>query len=84
VAERANVEEKTVVEPETSRPKKSHLPFNVMMLKQDKLKWEERKKRREQEENINQKGKESLPLLVKIFFGLITAGGLIVAFLNGN
>lgn len=33
--------------------KRSHLPFNVMMLKQDKLKWEERKSRRtlpEQEE----------------------------------
>ncbi|MDF2789132.1 MAG: hypothetical protein K0S80_2230, partial [Neobacillus sp.] len=26
--------------------KRSHLPFNVMMLKQDKLKWEERKSRR--------------------------------------
>ncbi|WP_081954675.1 DNA translocase FtsK [Neobacillus niacini] len=25
--------------------KRSHLPFNVMMLKQDKLKWEERKRR---------------------------------------
>ncbi|MDQ0975509.1 S-DNA-T family DNA segregation ATPase FtsK/SpoIIIE [Neobacillus niacini] len=37
--------------------KRSPLPFNVMMLKQDKLKWEERKNRRtlpEQEE----KGKE--------------------------
>jgi DNA segregation ATPase FtsK/SpoIIIE, S-DNA-T family len=30
---------------EEPRPKRSHLPFNVMMLKQDKLKWEESKKR---------------------------------------
>ncbi|OLS35862.1 DNA translocase FtsK [Bacillus sp. MRMR6] len=31
---------------EEPKPKRSHLPFNVMMLKQDKLKWEESKKRR--------------------------------------
>lgn len=28
---------------EPSRPKQRHLPFNVLMLKQDKQKWEERK-----------------------------------------
>ncbi|MEH7254545.1 DNA translocase FtsK, partial [Neobacillus niacini] len=27
-------------------PKRSHLPFNVMMLKQDKVKWEENKRKR--------------------------------------
>jgi DNA segregation ATPase FtsK/SpoIIIE, S-DNA-T family len=32
---------------EEPRPKRSHLPFNVMMLKQDKLKWEESKRRRD-------------------------------------
>ncbi|MFD0827252.1 DNA translocase FtsK [Neobacillus sp. M.A.Huq-85] len=31
------------VDTENPRPKQSHLPFNVMMLKQDKEKWEERK-----------------------------------------
>ena len=31
---------------ELHTPKRSHLPFNVMMLKQDKLKWEENKRRR--------------------------------------
>ncbi|WP_253701293.1 DNA translocase FtsK [Bacillus sp. FJAT-29814] len=39
-------------EPETllkpDRPKRSHLPFNVMMLKQDREKWEARKKHQEQ------------------------------------
>jgi DNA segregation ATPase FtsK/SpoIIIE, S-DNA-T family len=40
------------VEEETDSPKtkRSHLPFNVMMLKQDKLKWEESKKRRKLEQ----------------------------------
>ena len=33
--------------PEPTVPKRSHLPFNVMMLKQDKQKWEERKRNRE-------------------------------------
>ncbi|WP_430130441.1 DNA translocase FtsK [Neobacillus pocheonensis] len=32
--------------PEPSRSRRSHLPFNVMMLKQDKEKWEARKSRR--------------------------------------
>ncbi len=30
---------------EGARPKRSHLPFNVMMLKQDKLKWEDSKRK---------------------------------------
>jgi S-DNA-T family DNA segregation ATPase FtsK/SpoIIIE len=37
--------------------KRSHLPFNVMMLKQDKLKWEERNSRRTLPEE-KEKGKE--------------------------
>ncbi len=36
-------------DPEPSAPKRSHLPFNVMMLKQDKQNWEERKRRKELE-----------------------------------
>ncbi|WP_307405099.1 DNA translocase FtsK [Neobacillus ginsengisoli] len=32
--------------PEQPRPSRAHLPFNVMMLKQDKQKWEESKRRR--------------------------------------
>lgn len=39
-------EEQTQDSREPHSRKRSHLPFNVMMLKQDKLKWEERKKRR--------------------------------------
>lgn len=38
--------EQTQDSKESHSRKRSHLPFNVMMLKQDKLKWEERKKRR--------------------------------------
>jgi DNA segregation ATPase FtsK/SpoIIIE, S-DNA-T family len=37
--------------------KRSHLPFNVMMLKQDKLKWEERNSRRTLPEE-KEKGQE--------------------------
>jgi S-DNA-T family DNA segregation ATPase FtsK/SpoIIIE len=40
------VEEQTQDSSELQTRKRSHLPFNVMMLKQDKLKWEERKSRR--------------------------------------
>jgi DNA segregation ATPase FtsK/SpoIIIE, S-DNA-T family len=46
-------------EPEQPKSGKTHLPFNVMMLKQDKLKWEERKKRRKEEEKQNPQ--EELP-----------------------
>ncbi len=35
---------------EVPKTKRSHLPFNVMMLKQDKLKWEESKRRRKLEQ----------------------------------
>jgi len=37
--------EATVPEPEPSAPKRSRLPFNVMMLKQDKQKWEEKNRK---------------------------------------
>ncbi|MCM3692068.1 DNA translocase FtsK [Neobacillus niacini] len=39
------VEEKPQETIEVHTPKRSPLPFNVMMLKQDKVKWEERKRR---------------------------------------
>ncbi|OIK08981.1 DNA translocase FtsK [Bacillus sp. MUM 116] len=38
--------EETIEVQENPSQKRSHLPFNVMMLKQDKQKWEERKKQR--------------------------------------
>nr|WP_066063406.1 DNA translocase FtsK [Neobacillus soli] len=44
-AQKEEVEVQAQAEPPA--PKQSHLPFNVMMLKQDKQKWEERKRRRE-------------------------------------
>ena len=40
------VEEETIESKNLNIPKRSPLPFNVMMLKQDKLKWEERKRTR--------------------------------------
>ncbi|MFJ7729477.1 DNA translocase FtsK [Neobacillus sp. NPDC097160] len=40
----------TVSEPEPPALKRSRLPFNVMMLKQDKQKWEEKKRKRELEQ----------------------------------
>ncbi|MDR7077757.1 S-DNA-T family DNA segregation ATPase FtsK/SpoIIIE [Neobacillus niacini] len=40
------VEEKTIESKNLNIPKRSPLPFNVMMLKQDRLKWEERKRTR--------------------------------------
>ena len=42
-------------ETEQTAPKRSHLPFNVMMLKHDKQKWEERKQKRVQEQEHQQK-----------------------------
>ena len=47
-------ESENVAEPQTEQPetKRSRLPFNVMMLKQDKLKWEEKIQRREREQPI--------------------------------
>lgn len=48
--EKAVSEEETLTEPNV--PKRSHLPFNVMMLKQDKQKWEERKKKRALESQV--------------------------------
>lgn len=43
-------EEEIIQHSEAHRPKRAHLPFNVMMLKQDKLKWEESKRRRRREQ----------------------------------
>ncbi|MDN3018195.1 DNA translocase FtsK [Paenibacillus sp. BSR1-1] len=43
------VVEKPIEQLETSRPMRSKLPFNVMMLKQDKEKWEARKSTRREE-----------------------------------
>ncbi|MEC1521639.1 DNA translocase FtsK [Neobacillus niacini] len=51
------VEEQTPDLREIKARKRSHLPFNVMMLKQDKVKWEERKSRRSLPEEIG-RGKE--------------------------
>jgi DNA segregation ATPase FtsK/SpoIIIE, S-DNA-T family len=49
----------TLLKPE--RPKRSHLPFNVMMLKQDREKWETQKKQRKQgHETLAGSGKESM------------------------
>ncbi|MCL6570952.1 MAG: DNA translocase FtsK [Bacillus sp. (in: Bacteria)] len=50
--ERESVTKEKSVEasPEPPTPKSSHLPFNVMMLKQDKQKWEERKRKRVMEQ----------------------------------
>ncbi|WP_144555159.1 DNA translocase FtsK [Bacillus sp. X1(2014)] len=51
-------EPEIIPEPETisepTVPKRSHLPFNVMMLKQDKQKWEERKRNRVVEAQVMQ------------------------------
>ncbi|MDR7000522.1 DNA translocase FtsK [Neobacillus niacini] len=44
-------EETIKVQTENPNPKRSHLPFNVMMLKQDKQKWEERKIQRKMGQN---------------------------------
>jgi DNA segregation ATPase FtsK/SpoIIIE, S-DNA-T family len=46
VAEAVLQEETVEILPEPTEAKRSHLPFNVMMLKQDKQKWEERKRQR--------------------------------------
>jgi DNA segregation ATPase FtsK/SpoIIIE, S-DNA-T family len=55
-AEPVESEETRIDQPEAllsqSEPKRTRMPFNVMMLKQDKLKWEERRRRREQEKNL--------------------------------
>ena len=48
--EEAITEDET--QPEPNVPKRSHLPFNVMMLKQDKQKWEERKRKRALESQV--------------------------------
>ncbi|MGX6443071.1 DNA translocase FtsK [Neobacillus sp. K501] len=50
----AEFEEAVVEQTEPIKPKRSHLPFNVMMLKQDRLKWEESKRRRAEKKEIAQ------------------------------
>jgi S-DNA-T family DNA segregation ATPase FtsK/SpoIIIE len=45
------MDEENVVPLEMEKPKKKHLPFNVIMLKQDKQKWEEKKRRQMLEQN---------------------------------
>lgn len=47
-------EEVIIEQPEPIKPKRAHLPFNVMMLKQDRLKWEESKRRRAEKKEITQ------------------------------
>ncbi|WP_242637797.1 MULTISPECIES: DNA translocase FtsK [Bacillaceae] len=49
-----------IPDPEPQAPKRSRLPFNVMMLKQDKQKWEEQKRKRELEQQLEQKRKREL------------------------
>lgn len=51
---------------ELQRRKRTHLPFNVMMLKQDKLKWEERKRRRTLPDDETEKGKEEIHEAAKV------------------
>lgn len=48
----AELEDVTETQPEQPETKRSRLPFNVMMLKQDKLKWEEKLQRSEREQPI--------------------------------
>jgi DNA segregation ATPase FtsK/SpoIIIE, S-DNA-T family len=48
----SELEDVTETQPEQPETKRSRLPFNVMMLKQDKLKWEEKIQRREREQPI--------------------------------
>ena len=47
-------EEATVPDPEPPVPKRSRLPFNVMMLTQDKQKWEDKKRKSELEQQSAQ------------------------------
>ncbi|WHY76489.1 DNA translocase FtsK [Neobacillus sp. WH10] len=58
--EHTEVMEATVPEPEPSAPKRSRLPFNVMMLKQDKQKWEEKNRKMELEKQPAQSAQKKL------------------------
>jgi DNA segregation ATPase FtsK/SpoIIIE, S-DNA-T family len=42
------------VDSELEKPRKPHLPFNVIMLKQDKQKWEQKKARLDEENSISE------------------------------
>ncbi|WP_419955892.1 DNA translocase FtsK [Neobacillus niacini] len=59
------VEEQTPDLREIKARKRSHLPFNVMMLKQDKVKWEERKSRRTLPEEIGRDKEETNEVKIK-------------------
>ncbi|MFZ7944929.1 DNA translocase FtsK [Neobacillus sp. 19] len=62
-------EPEIVSDPEIPAQKRSKLPFNVMMLKQDKQKWEEKKRTREMEQKAagekEKKAVEIVNLLIK-------------------
>ncbi|MGZ4159856.1 MAG: DNA translocase FtsK [Neobacillus sp.] len=71
----SDLKEDAVIEhPEVKKPRRSHLPFNVMMLKQDKQKWEENKKRRVEQQRPNipistmqiEKAVESKPIVAEL------------------
>jgi S-DNA-T family DNA segregation ATPase FtsK/SpoIIIE len=51
-AEVVSIEEAVEAFPEPTEPNRKHMPFNVMMLKQDKQKWEERKRKRAMEQQL--------------------------------
>jgi S-DNA-T family DNA segregation ATPase FtsK/SpoIIIE len=56
-------EETQEIQPkEQAAASKSHIPFNVMMLKQDKLMWEERKRGRHEEKVRPEPLKETTPV----------------------
>ncbi|WP_342432657.1 DNA translocase FtsK [Neobacillus sp. FSL H8-0543] len=50
IATKEHYEDTVEEQPEVPKAKPSHIPFNVMMLKQDKLKWEESKRKRKLEQ----------------------------------
>jgi S-DNA-T family DNA segregation ATPase FtsK/SpoIIIE len=53
--------EERIDELEPEKPKRKHLPFNVMMLKQDKQKWEEKRKQ-EEKPSISLQSTPSTPI----------------------
>jgi DNA segregation ATPase FtsK/SpoIIIE, S-DNA-T family len=53
--------EENIDELEPEKPKRKHLPFNVMMLKQDKQKWEE-KRQQQEKPSISLQSTPSVPI----------------------
>jgi DNA segregation ATPase FtsK/SpoIIIE, S-DNA-T family len=53
--------EENIDELELEKPKRKHLPFNVMMLKQDKQKWEEKRQQKEKP-SISLQSTPSVPI----------------------